>query len=87
MPLIYDEQKFALRIIQSQNFERPSVKTIKKYLGPQISRYGGRKGFVDLMLEKGHSLEAISQWMGHSTVGRTWRSYKERLGVKFSLAV
>jgi hypothetical protein len=28
----------------------------------------GRKGFTDLMLAKGHSLENISIWMGHSTL-------------------
>lgn len=85
IPLLYDEQKFALSLIESQILERPSIKTMKKYFGPQISRYGGRKGFTDLMLEKGHSLEAISQWMGHAPLDRTWRSYKERRKIKFSL--
>ena len=36
------------------------------------------KGFVDLMLSKGHELENISVWMGHSTLDRTWKSYKQR---------
>jgi len=30
------------------------------------------------MLAKGNSLENISIWMGHSTIGRTWKSYKKR---------
>ncbi len=64
IPLIYDQQRRALRILKTREFERPSIKTIKRLFGPNISRYGGRKGFTDLMLEKGHSLEAISQWMG-----------------------
>jgi hypothetical protein len=40
--------------------------------------YGGRKGFVDLMLSKEQTFENISVWMGHSTLDRTWRSYKQR---------
>jgi hypothetical protein len=27
---------------------------------------------------KGHALENISAWMGHSTLERTWKSYKQR---------
>jgi integrase len=78
IPIIYHQQKFALKIIESGNFERPVVKTVRKHISQNIGLYGGRKGFVDLMLEKGHSLESISQWMGHSTIGRTWRSYKNK---------
>jgi integrase len=85
IPLVYDEQKFALRVIESQTFQKPLVKTVRKYCGPGIGFYGGRKGFTDLMLSKGHSLESISQRMGHSTIARTWRTYKDRRGVAFSL--
>lgn len=85
IPLIYDEQKFALKMIESKSFERPLMKTVRRYFGRGISLYGGRKGFTDLMLEKGNSLESISQWMGHSTISRTWRTYKDRRGVKFTI--
>ena len=30
------------------------------------------------MLSKGNTLENISIWMGHSTINRTWQSYKNR---------
>jgi hypothetical protein len=36
------------------------------------------------MLSKGQSFENISVWMGHSTLNRTWSSYKQRR--KFHLA-
>ena len=85
IPLIYDEQKFAAKIFEEGLFERPLNKTVRRYCGDGITLYGGRKGFTDLMLAKGHTLEAISQWMGHSTIGRTWRTYKDRLGVEFSM--
>jgi integrase len=85
VPLIYDEQKFAAKIIEDGLFERPLNKTVRRYFGEGVTLYGGRKGFTDLMLGKGHTLEAISQWMGHSTIGRTWRTYKDRLGVEFSM--
>lgn len=78
IPIIFDEQEFALRILKEQNFSRPLVKTIHRYFGEGIDCYGGRKGFADLMLSKGQSIENISIWMGHSTMDRTWRSYKQR---------
>ncbi len=78
IPLLFDEQRFALRILESQKFRRPIVRTVHNYFGAHVDLYGGRKGFTDLMLSKGQSLENISIWMGHSTLNRTWRSYKNR---------
>lgn len=72
------EQELSLNIIESREFKRPLVKTMREYFGKGISLYGGRKGFTDLMLSKGNSLESISIWMGHSTIGHTWKSYKDR---------
>lgn len=78
IPLLYSEQDDVVRIISSKNFKRPLVKTVKQYFGKEIGLYGGRKGFTDLMLSKGNTLENISVWMGHSTINRTWKSYKDR---------
>lgn len=78
IPIIFDQQEFALRIIDSSLFKRPLTKTIRKHFGLGTTLYGGRKGFTDLMLSKGQSLENISIWMGHATLSRTWRSYKSR---------
>jgi hypothetical protein len=83
IPILYEEQEFALRIIQSGNFKRPLVKTMRQYFSKDIDLYGGRKGFTDLMLSKGNTIENISIWMGHSTLDRTWRSYKQK--TKFHL--
>lgn len=84
IPILFDEQEQALAIIQQKNFKRPLIKTIRKHFGTEVDLYGGRKGFPDLMLSKGHSFENISIWMGHSTLERTWRSYKNKR--KFHLA-
>jgi len=78
IPILFEEQRFALRILESRNFRRPIVRTVHTYFGARVDLYGGRKGFSDLMLSKGHSIENISIWMGHSTLDRTWRSYKNR---------
>lgn len=78
IPILYEEQEFALRIIQSGNFKRPLVKTMRQYLSKDIDLYGRRKGFTDLMLFKGNTIENISIWMGHSTLHRTWQSYKQK---------
>jgi hypothetical protein len=78
IPILYEEQEFALRIIQSGQFKRPLIKTMRNYFSKDIDLYGGRKGFTDLMLSKGNTIENISIWMGHSSLDRTWRSYKQK---------
>ncbi len=65
-------------MISDGSFKRPLAKTVRKHFGMGHDNYAGRKGFVDLMLSKGQTLENISIWMGHSTLNRTWRSYKNK---------
>jgi hypothetical protein len=78
IPILFEQQEFGVRIIESQTFRRPLLKTMRRHFEEGTTLYGGRKGFSDLMLSKGHLLENISVWMGHSTLERTWRSYKRR---------
>ncbi len=78
IPILFEEQQIALRIIESGHFQRPLGKTLRKHFGVGVTTYAGRKGFTDLMLSKGQSLENISVWMGHSTLQRTWRNYKNK---------
>lgn len=78
IPIIFKEQKKALHIVRSKNFQRPIVRTVKKHFGAHTTLYGGRKGFTDLMLSHQQNLFHISQWMGHSSIERTWKNYKSR---------
>lgn len=78
IPILFSEQEEGVRILQSGVFKRPLSKTVRHHFGAHVVLYGGRKAFTDLMLSKGHSLENISIWMGHSTIERTWKSYKNR---------
>jgi integrase len=78
IPLLLPEQKACVGLIHRKKFRRPLVKTMKRYLGPNVNCYAGRKGFTDLMLSKGYSLEAISQWLGHRNLNRTWQNYKDK---------
>lgn len=87
IPLIFEEQLEVLRIIEGKSFRRPLVKTVHRHLGARINLYGGRKGFTDLMLSKGQSFFDISQWLGHSTMQRTWSNYKSRRVVHFQESV
>jgi len=48
------------------------------HFGRGYDLYSGRKGFTDLMLTKGQSLENISIWLGHSHISRTWASYRDK---------
>lgn len=78
IPIKYLEQLGCVRIIKELEFKRPLNKTLIKYTDKHITCYGGRKGFVDLMLEQGISLEAISSWLGHRSLDRTWKVYKDK---------
>lgn len=78
IPILFDEQVGAITILLYGDFKRPLAKTMRRHFGKEIDLYGGRKGFTDLMLSRGQLLENISIWMGHSTLSRTWRSYKIR---------
>lgn len=78
IPIVRPEQEQGIKILKSDNFQRPLAKTVRFHFGKDVTLYGGRKGFADLMLSLGHSLENISVWMGHTTINRTWESYKNR---------
>jgi hypothetical protein len=82
IPCFLPEQRAALEYIAMGQFRRPLSKTLAR-LWPGVGLYGGRKGFVDLMLGQGQSLEDISIWMGHRTIERTWRNYANRQRVNF----
>lgn len=78
IPLLRAEQLKVKAIIESRNFKRPLCKTIQIHFGPNVTTYAGRKGFCDLMLSFDYKLEDISVWMGHQSIERTWRSYKNK---------
>ena len=83
IPIIEPEQEIALEMIKSGEFRRPLVKTLKTHLKKNCTCYGGRKGFVDLMLSRGHEYEDIKYWMGHRR-DITDRTYKSWLKVKLT---
>ncbi len=78
IPLFFKEQLKALEIINSGEFKRPLVKTVRLHLGQGVTCYGGRKGFVDLMLKKGRKFTEVSVWLGHQTLDQTFKAYKDK---------
>jgi hypothetical protein len=83
IPVILPEQAAALKFLEGE-LKCPLPKTLQSYTGVHLTKYCGRKGFVDLMLAAGQALENISAWMGHSSVDRTWRSYRNKRTVAFT---
>lgn len=84
IPCIVPEQVRGLKIIEKGNFRRPShARHIKKWFNENTTLYGGRKGFEQLMMSLGQQLEDISNWMGHQSIDRTWRSYKNKQAINF----
>jgi hypothetical protein len=87
IPLLYPEQQEALSILMEGDASAPLTKTLKRLSSLNITKYGGRKGFTDLMLDKGQALEHIAQWLGHSSIEMTWQRYKDRGAVHYTLPV
>jgi integrase len=85
IPLIFDEQTKIEEIVSSGEFKKPLGKTIKKYTeNPNISAYGGRKGFVDLCLDRGQNFVDIAAWLGHKDTTTTFKHYKNKQLVRFN---
>lgn len=83
IPIIYREQEEALGILLNGIAAKPLTRTLKRLTGRQITLYGGRKGFTDLMLDRGQRLEDVAQWLGHSSIEMTWSHYKSRTNVSY----
>jgi hypothetical protein len=82
IPCILPEQLKGIVIIKSGKFTRPGRKVFKSRFTDRTTTHGGRKNFTDMMLDKGYSLEDISSWLGHTTIERTWKSYKSKKKVR-----
>jgi hypothetical protein len=85
IPLFHPEMKNALADIENKVVKKPLVKTLKKAAPTvlKIGLYSGRKGFTDLMLSFNQTLENIAMWMGHASIERTWKNYKNKEQVNF----
>lgn len=82
IPCLRQEQASLLSVIKSGEFERPSIKVMHSRFGEHANLYAGRKGFEMLMDGFGYRLEDISLWLGHKSIERTWRNYKNRTRVR-----
>jgi integrase len=78
IPIYQAEQKEAMQIILTGEFERPLVKTIALRLGTGHDTYSPRKGFTDLMLNLGYTLDDVALFLGHESIDTTWKSYKNK---------
>ncbi len=83
IPAIYPPQIELAEKLNTLEFKRPLMKTLRRVFKQRITLYGGRKGFVDLMLDRGQSLEDISMWLGHQSIETTWRKYRNRKRVSW----
>lgn len=85
IPCFLPEMQKAVELAKSGKFKRPLQKSVIAWFGDsRIGLYGGRKGFTELMHCHGQSLEDISAWMGHTSVDRTWKDYKDKSKVNFT---
>lgn len=87
IPILYPEQEQALEYIKIKNFKRPLTKTIHNFIGSNFNNYAGRKGFMDWLLSMGQRFENISMYLGHTSLDRSLRSYKQKGVVYYDLPV
>lgn len=87
IPLKWKEQFAALSIIETQNFSKPSYKSITKMaeiikcntLYQKLGLYSGRKGFINWCFDQGEtSIHAVASWMGHTDIKITFAIYRDR---------
>ena len=78
IPILYPEQETALAMLKAGDFKAPYTKLLRQLFGEQVYLYGGRKNFVNLMRGKGHTLIAISKWLGHQSIDQTIRAYEAK---------
>jgi integrase len=83
IPLLYDEQKEAVELIQTNKVKRPSVNGLRDASNADIDTYCGRRGFVDLMQDCGQDRADASLWMGHRDLKTTMDHYKDPTNVPF----
>lgn len=85
IPCFHKQMILALKDIENGIPKKPLVKTLRKALPKELNvgLYSGRKGFTDLMLSLGQSLENVASWLGHASIERTWRHYKNKKSVAF----
>lgn len=86
IPCFHKQMVLALKDIENDVPKKPLVKTLRKALPkfPDVGLYSGRKGFTDLMLSLGQTLENIASWLGHASIERTWKHYKNKKSVEFN---
>jgi integrase len=84
IPIKYPEQKHALALLMEGACKAPLTKVIQSHSNNErLNLYGGRKNFVDMMLDLGEPLDAISSWLGHASIQITWSKYKDRRRVNY----
>jgi integrase len=77
IPIVCDEQRAAVKML-SEPIKAPIYQKMREVFGNGFGLYAGRKGFADLMLSKGYSIEDISLWLGHTSIETTWTHYKNK---------
>lgn len=83
IPVKYPEQEHALMLLREKKIKRPLVKTIQRALGEGYNSHAGRKGFTRLMEKLGEPFDAVSEWLGHSTLNRTYEDYVDKTKTKW----
>lgn len=79
IPILFPEQEQALVFIKTEGLlDRPLVKTVRRHVDVAVTCYGGRKGFVELMIGKGRSFTEVQSWLGHQNIDQTWKNYKNK---------
>jgi hypothetical protein len=75
IPLLYPEQTKAVEFLEAKEWRKPYTPLLKEVFGERFFLYMGRKGFTEIMLEKGHRFETVADWLGHTDGGQLLKKH------------
>lgn len=84
LPITWSEQEILMSLITEGSLERPANTLIQKVFGSSFTCYGGRKGFVSIIMERLNDLRIAQAWMGHQSIVETQRTYEENKDVRWA---
>lgn len=83
IPVTCPEQQRGIEML-TQKLKAPLARILSREFGPRVGLRSGRKNFTDMMLDRGHPLEDVSAWLGHTSIQRTWKNYRDRQKLRYT---
>lgn len=78
IPIIWPEQEALVEGLGKSPCKQPIYRKFHEVFGPDYTPYAGRKGFGELVLERGFDVYDKMKWMGHTRMDETLDAYTKK---------